>query len=80
MSELRIDNIYCGYSGRVECYFGDQKMEIQLDDKQVAEVKALALRFVQARQQALADAIASAQPALLMPPGVEDAAYDEVSA
>lgn len=82
MAELKIDTvctIWNGTSGTIHAVFGEQKMEIKMTNEQCAEVNALALRYVQARQQALADEIASAQPALLMPPEVQDATWSEVN-
>ena len=77
--ELKITSISCYSSfGNIAVEAAGQKLSVELEREELQELSSLALTIFQRRQQALADAIASAQPALLMPPAVEDATYDEV--
>lgn len=79
MSELKIMSIDCYSSfGNVRVETAGQKLSIELNETDRAEFMALGLRCFQRNQAALAEAIASAQPALLMSPEVEDAEYSDI--
>lgn len=67
MNELKIACVYLGQfdTGHADVLFGDHKMQVNFDEATSAELKAIALAFIQQEQRKIADDIASAQPALL---------------
>lgn len=67
------------YSGTTADFTIDgQTVQVKLTETEEAQLRAICFAAYEHNRQSLADAILTAQPALLMPPAVEDATYDEV--
>lgn len=55
-----------------------QTVQVKLTETEEAQLRAICFAAYEHNRQSLADAILTAQPALLMPPQAIEATYDEV--